>query len=155
MMGATDPYGLDPGCPIIPWVHTPKVCNRCGVALTGRRTQWCSKQCELVFRENHDWNLARRAARRRDGQRCVRCGSDGIPRVFVAGQQVEVRFDTSAWSRHHPLLEVNHKTPREGRGYAWGCHHHLEGLETLCRPHHQVETRKQAAQRRARQAVSA
>jgi 5-methylcytosine-specific restriction endonuclease McrA len=64
------------------------------------------------------WTLASAAARKRDGNKCVRCGS-----TFP--------------------LEVNHIVPRKGMGYSNGCHHHLNGLETLCRPHHVVETTRQ------------
>ncbi len=41
-------------------------------------------------------------------------------------------------------LEVNHKTPVRGKRL-YGCQHHLEGIETLCRRCHYAET---AAQRR-------
>lgn len=40
-------------------------------------------------------------------------------------------------------LEVNHKTPRQGKGYGPGCHHHPDELETLCRPCHVDETTRQ------------
>ncbi|MCU1454052.1 MAG: 67, gp67 [Acidimicrobiales bacterium] len=42
-------------------------------------------------------------------------------------------------------LEVNHVEPRLGRGYQAGCHHHLDGLETLChRCHVQVTSAQHA-----------
>jgi hypothetical protein len=43
--------------------------------------------------------------------------------------------------------EVNHKDPLVGRGYHQGCHHHLDGLETLCHPCHVVETTRQRRER--------
>lgn len=147
-------YGLDDGCPTLPFLDQPGVCNRCGTRLTGRRTQWCSSACESVLRENHDWNLARRAARKRDGNKCVRCGHTGIPRVFVGHVDAPPEIRTPAWSSRNSRewgLEVNHMTPREGRGYGWGCAHHLDGLETLCKPCHRDETNNQAAERRSRQ----
>ena len=47
-------------------------------------------------------------------------------------------------------LEVNHRVPRRGGGYHAGCHHHLEGLETLC---HRCHAEVTAAQQRAMRAV--
>ncbi|UBV14847.1 HNH endonuclease [Mycolicibacterium fortuitum] len=147
-------YQVDVGCPIIPFVDKPKACNRCGRRLSGRRTQWCSSKCENEFRENHNWTSARHAAKDRDGYRCVRCGSDGRARVFIAGSVIEIGMPSRGPERYERRLEVNHITPREGQGYGWGCAHHLDGLETLCRHHHQIETNKQAARRRQREAVA-
>lgn len=62
--------------------------------------------------------MAREAARKRDGRRCVRCGS-GIG------------------------IEVNHIEPRNGQGYGNGCHHHQDNLETLCKVHHREVTNEQ------------
>lgn len=77
---------------------------------------------------NHDWGVARGTALRRssrDGRtaRCIRPGCDAPARD----------------------MEVNHITPRAGRGYALGCHHHQDGLEVLCHRHHVEVT---TAQRR-------
>ena len=110
----------------LPHHATPGVCDRCGTTLTGRRRRWCSKPCETEWAIEHYWNAARNAAKRRDGQRCVREGC-GI----TYG------------------LEVNHIEPRIGRGYGWGCHNHLANLETLCHQHHLEVTARQRAARRA------
>lgn len=40
-------------------------------------------------------------------------------------------------------LEVNHKVPILGRHGQFGCHHHLDGLETLCHACHVAETARQ------------
>jgi 5-methylcytosine-specific restriction endonuclease McrA len=109
-------------CSVLVPVHVAGLCDRCGAPLTGRRTRWCSYSCEVEYRQNHDWSLARKAARKRDGYRCVRCGST-------------------------EQLECNHMIPREGRGYGWGCHNHLELLETLCHVDHVLVTREQVAAR--------
>jgi 5-methylcytosine-specific restriction endonuclease McrA len=149
-------YGLAEQCPIIAFADQPGVCNRCGSRLSGRRTQWCSRECETEFRQNHDWNLARRAARKRDGNRCIRCKSDGIPMIFIGQPAGPPEVRPMGWNQGANRLlglEVNHVTPRVGGGYGWGCHHHLDGLETLCVPCHRVETNKQAAQRRARRSA--
>ncbi len=47
--------------------------------------------------------------------------------------------------------EVNHIDPRNGAGYANGCHNHQDGLETLCHTCH-VETTKQQGRERRRAA---
>jgi 5-methylcytosine-specific restriction endonuclease McrA len=109
----------------LPHHATPGVCDRCGAELTGRRRRWCSKACENEWAAEHYWNAARNAAKRRDGQRCVREGC-GLTHT----------------------LEVNHIVPREGQGYGWGCHNHLSNLETLCHDHHVAVTNGQRAARR-------
>ena len=43
-------------------------------------------------------------------------------------------------------LEVNHIEPRKGAGYGPGCHHHLDGLETLCHACHLEVTAAQLAE---------
>lgn len=147
-------YQVDKGCPVIPYVGVRGRCNRCGRRIGGRRTQWCSSKCQNEFRENHAWTQARHAAKRRDGYQCVQCGSDGRARLFVAGDVIDITLPFTGSERYSRHLEVNHITPREGAGYGWGCHHHLEGLETLCLWHHRQITNRQAALRRARQAVA-
>lgn len=99
-----------------------KVCFLDAKPLPPRRQHWCSDRCVEVWFKNHEWNWARHARVRIDKGRCVRCG---------AGAN----------------LAVNHIDPRYGRGYHKGCHHHLDRLETLCPPCHQIETN---AQRTAR-----
>lgn len=106
--------------------HEPGKCNACGTPLTGRRKRWCSDECADTISREHFWQIARYAALRRDGHRCVRegCGA-------------------------RTGLEVNHIEPRNGQGYNAGCHHHLSNLETLCQRHHREVTNAQAAARRA------
>lgn len=36
-------------------------------------------------------------------------------------------------------LQIDHRVPREGRGYGDGCHHHQDNLQTLCVPCHAVK----------------
>ena len=160
-------------CDVVPHVDQPAVCNRCGTKLTGRRTRWCSSECEREWQVNHYWTMARPAAVKRDGGKCVRCGGAGrkqwrrtihlgnqwamrqlgLEVEIIGGSHQERRIinDTAvrvtSWV---PWLEVNHIEPREGRGYQSGCHHHLTNLETLCHDCHLVETKRQGAERRAR-----
>jgi len=184
-------------------------CQQCGAELPGRRLKWCSDQCSDAYWSNHDWNMARRAALKRDGWQCVRCGhigwndvphsvlpltatdkeldpfgtrledwaialglldpdaelwsfaydhhsrtvraaTDQLPEVLTTLVDSERKrseiFTGRARRRYRPgahELEVNHIEPRRGRGYHSGCHHHLENLETLCRPCHTDETNRQ------------
>lgn len=160
-------YNLSPRCEMLPFVDVDGVCNRCGIVLTGRRTKWCSNECESVVRGEHDWSVARRLAVERDGGRCVRCGGDGSEQrpkrwYTVERPQAESLFgvrigwrETISVPGHKlPWLEVNHIDPRVGRGYLWGCHNHLANLETLCHGCHVVETKRQAAQRRGASAAA-
>lgn len=94
-------------------------CVWCGNGLTGRKVRWCGSDCPREWSRNHYWTDASKAARRRDGG-CVRCGST-------------VR------------LEVNHITPILGRHAVSGCHHHLDGIETLCHDCHVATTAEQRA----------
>lgn len=91
------------------------VCVRCGKALTGRQKKWCGHGCEDKWWEQHYWPIARKAARKRDGYRCVRCGST-------------------------ENLTVDHVIPLMGRGYRSGCVHHLSNLQTLCHGCHVAKT---------------
>lgn len=101
-----------------------RLCYLCGEGpIPERRQYWCSDACVSRWAQNHEWSSASGAALRRDRRRCRRCGSKRLP-------------------------EVNHRSPRNGRGYHQGCHHHLKLLETLCHDCHVDETNAQAARRR-------
>lgn len=102
-------------------------CDWCAKELTGRRRRWCSDPCSKKFYLNHRYSDARRAAKRRDHYRCVKCGSK----------------DT---------LEVNHIEPCNGKHSKFGCWHHLENLETLCHQCHVVVTNEQRADGQFRKA---
>lgn len=108
---------------LTPFADTEGVCDACGKTLTGRQKRWCSRECSFTGWKEHDWNSARRAARVRDGHKCVTCGS-------------------------RQALEVNHIVPRVGEGYGWGCWNHPENLETLCHDCHVKVTKAQAEARR-------
>lgn len=74
----------------------------------------------------------------------IRTTTDRLPDSVKALVRSEHRRPRPWWQqpgKHE--LEVNHIVPREGRGYGNGCDHHLENLETLCRPCHVDETRRQ------------
>lgn len=93
-------------------------CKQCNALLSGRRTAYCSRACEDLYRIPRDWNFARHLARRRDKYKCVRCAARGTH-------------------------EVDHILPvSEGGG---GCG--LDNLRTLCVCCHRHETRKLAARR--------
>lgn len=111
----------------------PIGCDWCGKSLlglpkppAGTQRRWCERRCSEAFYENHVWTMARKAALKRDGHACVRCGT-------------------------HSNLEVNHIHPlgasmKKGQnGYQTSCLHHLSGLETLCHRHHLEATAQQRA----------
>lgn len=137
-----------------------KLCAWDGRKLTGTKRRWCRKRCREAFEANHWWNIARQVTLARDGWACVRCLANGDtvrlhkpdsdeydPRKQGDYMRARVAFETERKARH---LEVNHIEPRFGAGYGAGCHHHIEGLETLCRPHHQEATNEQANAREVR-----
>lgn len=123
--------------------------------------------------ENHVWTDVRRAALNRDGHRCTRCFTDPTEAAILARAACDAaggylyppnpRSSTTIvnWRNGTPLqrqmstwyrqrisdtqLEVNHITPILGRHKINGCHHHLDGTETLCRRCHLQTT---ALQRR-------
>jgi hypothetical protein len=82
--------------------------------------------CDVApWRENHVWANARKAVLERDGDRCA------WPKCYRSGG------------------EVNHITPRYGvKLTTVGCLHHLDGLESLCGPHHKRVTKWEQRMRR-------
>lgn len=109
-------------CPLSRWTGDPAGCRWCGGPLPEGRARFCRPQCTDEATWNHEFNGdggARATARRRDRYACRRCGSSTD-------------------------LEVHHAVePALGRHEQPGCHHHLDGLVTLCRTCHQAETNQQ------------
>jgi hypothetical protein len=105
-----------PSCPLSTWGGDPCRCRWCDAEIPPRRRRWCSDACHREYEVNHWWVATRWAALRRDGYACVRPECPGESR----SQRVE----------------VHHKVPILGRHGEGGCHHHLDGVETLCHPHH-------------------
>jgi hypothetical protein len=112
-------------------------CAACGRQLTGKLTWFCRSPawCRTVYLANHDWTMAKGIALRRSG--------DGYKRMARC-----IRSNCE-----HPVLEVNHITPRNGGGYQLGCHHHQDNLEVLCHDHHREVTAEQRSARAAQAAV--
>lgn len=110
-------------CTASAWEGDPSRCRWCNGELSGRQLRWCGS-CSNEFAVNHWWTSARRRARKRDGFACVRCGAkeghdeSGEIRRGRDGKPV--------------ILQVHHRVQILGRHGETGCHHHLEGLETLC-----------------------
>jgi hypothetical protein len=78
------------------------------------------------------WSNASRAAKKRDAYMCIECRVD--PRD--ARDRALAQALTAREARRYITLQVHHKTPVLGRHGIFGCHHHLDGLETLCLHHH-------------------
>jgi DNA-directed RNA polymerase subunit RPC12/RpoP len=97
-------------------------CRWCGDALPPRRRMWCSDRCAEAFWNNHWWTLARRAAKKRDKYRCIRCGHKPPPRSHPKYKHL----------RKTDRLEVNHIEQARGAHKVLSCLHHLANLETLC-----------------------
>jgi hypothetical protein len=124
------PNWLPADCPLVRYAG-PGTCCWCGDALPSRRRRWCTDGCRYLAAGNHVWAVARDVRICIDQRRCVRCGSD------------------EWWT-----FEVNHRTPIMGRHAETGCHHHLDGLETLCHGDHVTTTTEQFAAYRSEQALA-
>lgn len=137
-----------------PWPTPERCCVWCGNELPKRARRWCSRECTDEFTRQHNWQWARAAALRRDGHACVRCGHQpavmeeralaalsamhliGLATIPPRHPRPLLPYTVVARERHNWRLEVNHITPILGRHGTFGCHHHIDGIETLCRPCH-------------------
>lgn len=100
----------------------------CDTPLPPRRRRWCSTDHSNLWGRNHTWSMVRRAAMRRDQWTCRTCGAR--PRTTP--------------------MEVNHIVPLgDGSHATASCRHHLNNVETLCRPCHRLVTNQQIKERTA------
>ncbi len=132
------------------------LCRLCGVALSGRRTSWCSKACQREV-EVRCGNRVRRAVWLRDKGVCSRCGRDTnkIRRELKALKRREGReawlmeLDVLGLTTHEALKtlwEAHHVKPVEEGGGACG----VDGYETFCLWCHKDESAAQVARRKKR-----
>jgi hypothetical protein len=115
--------------------------GHCRATLPSRRTAYCSDRHAREFERNHVWFAARRAARRRAGWACERCGF----------KPAEIRRDPVArarYARHELHLQVNHIEPLVGAYRLVTCANHLSNLEVLCHRCHLAVTGRQRTSRR-------
>jgi hypothetical protein len=111
-------------CPLSRWGKTDRrldACRACNGPLPVNRDRFCGPACKDWATDNHWFDAARTAARKRDGYACVKC-------------------------RRTDRIEVNHIVPVLEQHKVPGCMHHLTGLETLCAGKgscHQTETNRQ------------
>lgn len=159
-MSLTDEQLLN--CSLVRWRGQPNGCRWCGRLLRGRQRRWCSADHGFEYARNHSWTEARAAALLRDGYRCTVCGVSD-EKAAREWRDVE-RFVHFATGHRGPLLsyalgsplrplrerwlldhrlEVDHVTPIRGLHSTPGCHHHLDGLRTLCHVHHLQVTAEQ------------
>lgn len=111
------------------------MCRWCFRPLEGRRTVYCSKECDVAFARQHFWPNASRHARQRAKGLCERCHQPG--EMFDNGRVIRSG------------LEVNHIEPvRGGKRFAT-CLNHADNLEVLCRPCHLEVTEEQFRPHRA------
>jgi hypothetical protein len=120
----------------------PGGCKWCGDGLPKGRRTWCADRCATAFWNNHWWSQARRAAKRRDKYRCVRCGHKPDRTLSRA-------------KRRKDRLEINHRVPCLGAHGELSCAHHVANLETLCVPCHKTHTAELARRRSAAAAATA
>lgn len=95
-------------------------CELCGEKLSGRQSRWCGKTCSKSVRDNHRWTNAKALIKKESAWfKCAHC------KEFTQ------------------TIEVNHIVPCKGKHGQWGCHHHAENLELLCKPCHLTVTNTQ------------
>jgi 5-methylcytosine-specific restriction endonuclease McrA len=168
-------------CPLIQWQgdKVPQTCHYCGGPLKGRQQKWCSEACTWAVLDNHHWGYARPAALKRDNHTCRDCGvhRDQLPRQLRQPAYWERLTSTERYAfESHRIprsmrpdgpprihvwevklirsLEVDHIVPILGKHATPGCHHHLDGLRTLCSDCHAKRTAAFAAERaRARRSL--
>lgn len=162
-----------------------KFCHWCGGPLSGRRLCWCSDECQTVCFQNHSWSYARPAALERDQYACQECGlrqvdvepvaklvkvglwetllfdeekllraAAGLPRFSYPRETFGIQEFDVLWTQ--PIrFEVDHIVEIRGKHGQAGCHHHLDGLRTLCSVCHGKKTaafaRTRADERRGMQ----
>lgn len=146
-------------CPLVPpEAAIPGNCGWCGKELPRAKDgsilhnrRWCLGHGRSWW-INHGWTWARGEALKRDNYQCVRCGVasgttvDGCLRCVGRWPHGDDPPPYHVRRPYSVVLEVNHIDPRRGAGYANGCWHHLDGLETLCHDCHQIVTAAQRAE---------
>lgn len=116
-------------CAASKWAGSDQRCRWCDGILPPNRKRWCSDRCVNTYGKNHWWTDARKAARRRDKYRCVRCGANKHGRLADGTERpAELRG-----------LNVHHIAAAKGTHHRTHCSHHLANLETLCKVCHRVE----------------
>lgn len=121
----------------------PGRCGWCGKKLRGRQKKWCSRTCDRAYVANHRWTQAK-AAVKKDAAYYFCANANPFGMLFKSGDRVR-----GEWHGPEGCLvftqapEVNHKSPIKGKHGTFGCHHHQDGLEVLCRPCHLAETARQ------------
>lgn len=110
-------------CTINEYKAIPGTCRWCGVHLqrtkTGkidRKRRWCSQGCAQESFQQHNWNAAKKAVKRRDGHKCQSCGID----------------------RDKAHIQVHHIHPRRGENHSTSCLNHHRNLICLCHYCHMI-----------------
>ena len=89
-------------------------CRKCGGVLTGRKTSWCSRQCEKEVLLLVHWPYIRICILRRDKFRCQMLKEDGTLCLRGAGEVdhiVELADGGSfhEWDNLRAICEICHK----------------------------------------------
>lgn len=120
-------------CKASRWEGLAGLCRWCNGELPKRRQRWCCDECASEWNRNHWWTVASHRRKVMDGWRCVDC--DGF-KPEEAYEKAKRRSEERAWRWRR--LEVHHLVPILGRHGESGCHHHLDGLVTVCVFHHRI-----------------
>lgn len=112
-------------------------CTSCGLDPEGVHSRYYDFWKLLDFLTGRPPRIIRPWDRQREEHAAWRAEHETLHAPWLAAQRIG---DAWLWRQH---LEVDHITPILGRHGTFGCHHHLEGLRTLCYECHLQETNRQ------------
>lgn len=143
-----------------------KICRWCGVALSGRRTAWCSQAHTDEYLIRRSPGIARVHVGRRDRGVCALCGRDTRALERFWGKRFTYFYHHDNRDLHRRLHRAWRRMKRASLGVEyrrtgyWDMDHivpvveggggcGLDNLRTLCIPCHRDETAELAKRRAA------
>ena len=130
-------------CPEMNQNPQPGYCGRCGAALSGRRTKWCSDECSDWFWRNHRFTNARFEALATASVYRLATADATWCRYCPSGPHGHLAGHVCALCEALKGAEVDQVERARGRHGELSCIHHQENLRVLCRDCHKAVTAQQ------------
>ena len=135
------------------------LCRWCHKPLDGRKTAWCSSECEYQVRARCEYDIARKLVFERDKGVCAKCGLDteALQQAINWFRSLGCRMDfqdreagkrwaewaTHSWPTVTDFVRAIGKAARKWPAELWECNHivplaeggplaDITNLETLC-----------------------